>query len=194
MDMAPKLNPKHSIFVAEYLANGRNGTQAALKAGYGNKQKSKKSQLKVAGVASARLIAKDSIQKEITRRTQAQLNKSELTAQMVLDEIRKLAFVDVSQAFNEDGTLKKFSEMPEDVRKSIIGCESAELHAGRGAFKKKIGHLRKTKHTDKTRMLEMLAKHFKLLTDVTELANHNNEPLVVFNTPSNGSEAEDEKK
>lgn len=47
----------------------------------------------------------------------------------------------------------------------------------------------KNQSHNKLRALELLAKHFKLLTDVQELGGKDGGPLVVLTMPANGSEA-----
>ncbi len=76
----------------------------------------------------------------------------------------------------------------------MAGLETDELFAGKGKAKCKIGVTRKVKLSDSLRALELLAKHFKLLTDVTELQGKGGEPLVLLTMPANGSEAVKEEK
>jgi phage terminase small subunit len=153
-----KLNLKQKKFVAEYTKTG-NATQAAIKAGYSKK--------------SARMIGPENLQKpyiaaEIDKTVTRITEKAELKAADVLAEIRKLAFVNLSHAYNTDGSLMLPHEMPEDVQAALSSLESDEIFVGHGINKKKIGATKKIKLSDKVRSLEMLAKYFKLLTDVQE--------------------------
>ncbi len=182
-----KLTAKESIFVKEYLVD-RNGTRAALAAGYGAKSKGKKA-AKIAGVQATRMLVKPSIKAAIEAGTEKHLKKADLTAQMVLDEIRKLAFVNTTEAFNPDGTMKALTDLPEDVQAAMASLEVDEIFAGRGKNRVKVGHTRKFKAFDKVRSLEMLAKYYKLLTDVQEHRGAGGGPLVILTMPANGSEA-----
>ena len=47
---------------------------------------------------------------------------------------------------------------------------------------------------DVLKACELLGKHFKLFTDVHELGNKDGEPLVIFHTYKNGSEADESGK
>lgn len=48
------------------------------------------------------------------------------------------------------------------------------------------------KYSDQTKALEILAKHFKLLTDVTQHTGPNGGPVVILTLPRNGSEADED--
>lgn len=48
--------------------------------------------------------------------------------------------------------------------------------------------------SDKVKALEMLAKHFKLLTEVHEHSGKDGQPLVTLTMPANGSEKKPEPK
>lgn len=173
------LSAKQRKFVNEYLKS-RNAAKAARAAGYS---------AKAAETNGPRLLRNAQVKAAVEASLDRATEKAELTAAEVLAEIRKLAFVDGTTAFKSDGSMLPFHEMPEDVRKSIVGSETVELFAGRGATRRQIGHVRKIKHADKVRALELLAKHFKLLTEVHEHSGKDGGPLVVLTMPANGSEA-----
>lgn len=171
------LNAKQRTFVNEYLKS-RNATKAAIKAGY-----SKKS----ARSAGSSLLTNPDILAKLEASLARATEKAELTAADVLAEIRKLAFVKLKDAYAPDGTFLNLHEMPEDVQAALVGLESEEILAGPRGMKIKIGETKKVKMADKVRSLEMLAKHFKLLTDVTEI-NPGSSLQVNLTMPSNGSE------
>lgn len=172
------LNAKQRIFVSEYLKD-KNATQAAIRAGY-----SKKTATKIGSENLLKPDIKAAIEKAIKKVTE----RAELKASDVLAEIRKLAFVDLSKAYAADGSLLHPHDMPEDVRAALQSLETDEIFAGRGPSRKKVGETKKIKLTDKVRSLEMLAKHFKLLTDIVEHSGKDGGPVVVLTMPANGSE------
>lgn len=172
------LTPKQKIFVKEYLVD-RNATRAAKAAGYS---------AKTVHSTGPRMLENAGIKSEIAKHTERLYQKIDLKAEDVLREIKKLAFVDLSQAYKEDGSLLHPSEMPADVRAALQSVETDEIFAGRGRDKKKIGYTRKIRLSDKVRSLEMLAKHFKLLTDVQEITGKDGGPQVILTMPANGSE------
>jgi phage terminase small subunit len=179
-----KLNARQRVFVQEYLID-KNATRAAKAAGYSPK---------TARMAGHENLTKPYIRDAIDKAMVKTLQKAQLRAEDVLAEIRKLAFVDLSQAYKDDGTLLHPKAMPDDVRASLQSVETDEIFAGRGPNRTKIGHSRKIKLNDKVRALEMLARHFKLLTDITELTGKDGGPHVVLTMPANGSEVVPEVK
>lgn len=153
------LKAKESIFVKEFCVD-RNGTRAAKEAGFGSRGSGKKA-AQVAANAAARMLKKSYIQAAIAANTSKMLAKADLKAEDVLKEIQKLAFVKLSGAYDEHGNLLSVHDMPEDVQAALSGLETEYKDFGNTVVKK-------VKLADKVRSLEMLAKHFKLLTDLVE--------------------------
>lgn len=175
------LSPKHRLFVAEYLRD-KNAARSYRAAGYNEKH---------ADTHGTRLARTGKIADAIRKGLEKQNEKAELRAQDVLNEIKKLAFVDLSNAYDEDGALLHPKKMPADVRAALNYVESDEIVKRINGKRVRIGRATKIKLTDKVRALEMLAKHFKLLTDLHEVSGKDGAPLVVLTMPANGSEAPD---
>ena len=152
-----KLNKRHQLFVAAYLKD-KNGRQAAVAAGYAPKN---------AAITASKLLTNPNIQKEVEAALTRVTDKAEVTAARVLQEISRLAFVDMNQMYDEKGQLLPLHKMPEDVRRALAGVESEEVRIG-GKVRARV---KKVRMTSKERALEMLAKHFKLLTEVVESKN-----------------------
>lgn len=112
------------------------------------------------------------------------MDRAELRAADVLEEIRKVAFVDLSTAYDDDGKLLPLKEMPADVRRSLVSMETQGIKLTDDT----AVMVTKVKLADKLRALEMLAKHFKLLTDVQEVSGKNGGPQIILHLPANGSE------
>jgi len=146
------LTAKQRRFVAEYLIH-MNATRAAKTCGYHPKM-------------AAQLLAKPSIKAAIATGTAKQLEKAELTAQMVKDRLRLLAFQDIRQLFDADGNLRPVHELTDDAAAMVGGIEVIikNAEAGDGV----TDRVHKIKVVDPVKPLEMLAKHFKLLTEVHE--------------------------
>ena len=175
------LTPKQRAFIDAYIEL-RNGEQAAIKAGYSPKAASTNATL---------LLKLPRIRKVVDAALKKVTDKAVLKAADVLAEIQLLSFVDNTAVFHEDGSVKPFSEWPEANRKSMSAFEVEELFAGRGRDRVHLGRLKKFKSTDKVRALEMLAKHFKLLTDRVEHTGAGGAPIAFIALPANGSEAEE---
>lgn len=79
------LTAKQQTFVAEYLANGFNATQAAIAAGYSKK---------TADSIACRLLKMPPVAAAIDAGKQERLEKLEITSDRVLSEIGKVAFAD----------------------------------------------------------------------------------------------------
>lgn len=87
---------------------------------------------------------------------------------------------------NVDKGLAKLSEKVDASAERTIReiAEIAHLKLNKQQLMKLSGN--------KLKALELLGKHFKLFTDSLELANKDNQPLVVLHMPANGSEAKNE--
>ncbi len=97
----------------------------------------------------------------------AQLEQQEeLTAKRVLEELRRLAFADIRGLFTEEGNLKPLHTLTPEQAAAIASFEivTKNVTAGDGH----VDTVCKIKAWDKTRSLEMLAKHFALLTEKIE--------------------------
>jgi phage terminase small subunit len=156
---APKgLTPKQERFIAEYLID-LNGTQAAIRAGYS---------AKTAGVQAEALLRKPEIERSVKEGQAKRLDKAELTAVRVLEEMRRLAFSDVRQLFDASGNLKPLHELTAEESACIASLEVIIKNAQAGDGKTDTVH--KLRVWDKPRVLEMLGKHFALLTERVELS------------------------
>jgi hypothetical protein len=90
-----------------------------------------------------------------------------LTAARVLEEYRRLAFIDTTSFFNEDGTCKRIQDLTPEQGSCLAGFEVLIKNAAAGD-----GHtdtIHKFRLWDKTRALESLAKHFGLLIERVDL-------------------------
>lgn len=178
-----KLSPKHRIFVAQYVKT-RKIAKSAIAAGYSKK---------TARAAGSRLLRDVNIRASIDASLNKITERAEISAAEVLRELALLATVRIKDAYNEDGTLKSVHEMPEQIQAALASLEVDEIFAGPRGLKRKVGETKKLKVFDKVRSLELLGKHFKLFTDVTELTGKDGGVVNVNLTmPPNGSEAADE--
>lgn len=151
------LTPKQERFVAEYLVD-LNATQAATRAGYS---------AKTAYSVGNENLSKPEIAEAIAKARTRQLQQADISAVRVLEELRRLSFSDLSRLVDVQGRLLPLHEMPEDVRASIASVKLTKknLTTGDGV----VDDVIEVKLWDKVRSLEMLAKHFKLLTDVVQV-------------------------
>ncbi len=147
---APSLNPRRLIFCKEYVIDF-NGTQAAIRAGFSEH---------TAQEQAAFLLSNIMVRREINRLRKLREKRLEASADFVVRELMRISKFDIRKAFDQNGDLKKITELSEDVAKCISGVEVDDIFEGRGQDKKHIGYTRKIKAWDKVRALEALGEHF----------------------------------
>ena len=148
--MSP-LDPKHARFCQEYIKTLRIGEAA-----------------KVVGVTkhtAFHWMQRDDVQAEIERLCDLREKEALVSAAEVLSELVRIALADPADAFTKEGALKSIHDMPPHLRKTIAGIKSTELWEGAGKDRHQIGELKEIKFWDKTRGLEMLARHLALFRD-----------------------------
>jgi len=153
-----ELTPKQQRFVAEYLID-LNATQAAIRAGYS---------AKTADVQGPRLLGNVGVAAAIEAGQAKAKEQHAITAERVIQELSRIALVDLGRIYNDDGNLLPIKDMPEDARRAIAGVEVDQLFEGRGEDREMVGVTKKVKLFDKPRALEMLGRHFGLFKDRVE--------------------------
>jgi phage terminase small subunit len=147
---ARQCTPKQLRFVEEYVID-LNGEASAKRAGYHP-------------VYSHELLKKPWVREEIAKRQEKASQDTGVTPERVLQEISRIAFCDVREAFNADGTLKAIRTLPDDLARAVSAVEVKETRG-----KEKKGAVRKLRFWAKDRALQQLGQHFKLFTEVHEI-------------------------
>lgn len=145
------LTPRQERFVEEYLLD-LNATRAALRAGYKHRDMGRQ------------LLTHPHVVDAIASRKLARGEQFEVKAEHVLRELVRLASVDVTLAFNADGSMKPLDEIPLDTRRAIAGIEIEEERYGKDGELVR-GRVKKLRFTTKDRALELLGKHLGLFVD-----------------------------
>jgi len=155
------LNPKQQRFCEEYLID-LNATQAAIRAGYS---------VKTANEQGARLLVNVSVSREIERLQAVQSRRTGITADRVIRELAKIAFVDPVRVINaDDGTIK--ADATDEDKAAIQGVKVKRSSSMNGdSFENEV------RLYDKTKALELLGKHLGLFTDKVDL--NVTQPIVV---------------
>lgn len=98
-----------------------------------------------------------------------QLDRAELTAARVLEELRRIAFADLRGFFDAAGNLRPISQLSAEQASALASCEVIikNAKAGDGV----TDEVHKIKGWDKVEALKILAQHFRLLVDRVELVN-----------------------
>ena len=161
-DLSEKpITAQQQVFVKHYVTYC-NATRAALKAGYS---------VKGADSMGCQLLRNPKVKAAIDAGLKAKFQRADITAERIILEMFRLATSDLSKAYNDDGSLKHPKEMPEDVRRAISGIDVDYIWEGTGREREKIGETKKLKFFDKNKALEMLGKHFRLMTDSIEVVD-----------------------
>ena len=148
---------REDLFIAEYLLT-LNATEAC------NKAYPKNNHPEVYGCM---LLKKPHISVVVNKRLSKVLDKLELKAEDVIEEIRKLAFADIGNylEYGPEGlTLKPSNEVDTSVISEVFVVETTTTVDK--VTTKKVST--KFKLHDKLKSLEILARYFKLLTDSKE--------------------------
>lgn len=165
------LEPREARFVDEYLLD-LNGTQAAIRAGYA---------VTGARVTASRMLAKPNIQAHIAAARARMAQKAELTRDMIVEELRAIAFGRITDVMAWMGETVTAEEINEDddgdrVRKvinvhsnSVILRNSADLPPRVAAAVQSVsqdaqGNV-KIKMHDKRAALVDLGKHLGMFND-----------------------------
>lgn len=156
------LTPKQQRFVAEYLANGLNATKAAISAGYS--KATAKSQ-------GGRLLTNVDIALAVGRKAEKALGKIDFSVDRTLEYVARIAFHDVIDLFEDDGSLKQIKDISPEARSVIAGLEVSDIwDSAEGEQKSIIGTLKKVKISDRRGALDMLMRYHSLYRDKVEVS------------------------
>ena len=162
-----KLTAKMELFCKEYIID-KNATQAAARAGYSKK--------------TSDAIGKENLRKPLIKKRIAELmaptiKKLELSAEMVLGEMKSLAFSNIDDFFDDDGYLKQWRDITRE-QKSCLAQVDMILFAPTDNSEDRlhISQAGKLKFWDKVKSLNMLGNHFSLFQDKMDGDDDSDEP------------------
>lgn len=158
--MAKKISSKRQKAFIEEFPVDLNATKAAERAGYAKNS---------ARTHASELMAKPEIQEAIQEKLDDRSRRTEITADLVLENILNMADLDIGDAYDDNGRLLSIKDMPKHVRKSISSIKVFEEFEGYGADRIKVGVVREVKFCDKVKTNELLGKHLKLFADKLEI-------------------------
>lgn len=148
---------KVELFVRAYLANGHNGAQAAIAAGYAKSS---------ARQEANRLLNKPAVQERLRAVTRRLLSKADITAERTLLELARVGYADPRGLYDDTGELKAIRELDDDQAATIAGFEVETSTAEDGKVKVRTSKIRRV---DKVQALGLLARHHKLVgADIDE--------------------------
>ncbi len=110
--------------------------------------------------------------------TANQLEKADLSATRTLEEMRRLAFSNVQDLFDEHGDMRPIHKLTREQAACISSLEVIMKNATAGDGK--IDRILKVKVWDKVRTMEMLGKHFALLDERVRIEGSENLIQALF--------------
>lgn len=144
---------RYKLFANAYIANGRNGTQAAISTGYSPR---------TASDQAKHLLRRPEVRAIIDKATERVLAKSGLTAERTLQELARVAYADIRSLYREDGSLKSPHEWDDDSAAAVAGMDVTEEFEGVGEARKLSGYTKKVRMVDKIAALDKAMKHLGL--------------------------------
>jgi phage terminase small subunit len=171
-----KLNAKQQRFVEEYLID-LNATQAAIRAGYSEK---------TAGQQGFELLKKPEIQEAIAKAQEARSKRTEITQDMVLQELARIGFADIRKAVNW-GRSPIDSESdnadPNGLRMypvELVASEEIDDETAAAVSEVSLTQAGiKIKMYDKKAALDSIGKHLGMFTEKVDMNHSGN---VLFET------------
>jgi phage terminase small subunit len=143
---------RREIFAAEYAATG-NRAAAAAAAGYSP-----------SGDAAAAHLQRPEVRQRVTELNKQKLEVAGITAQRVMQELGRIAFLDMRKLFDAEGNLKPVHQLDDDTAAAVASVDMETRWEGRGENAVPV-HVKKVRTVDKMASLNLLAKHFKLVGD-----------------------------
>jgi phage terminase small subunit len=107
-------------------------------------------------------LRKPEIADAIVKGRSQQLARTSVRADQVLEEVRRCAFVDIRGFLDTDGNPKPLANLTAEQGAAVARLEVVEKSGRASRRVSRIGLW------DKLKALELLARHFKLLTDVVQ--------------------------
>ena len=152
-----KESVRMALFIAEYPKDF-NASRAARDAGYKWPEK-----------IGPRLMKHPAVKAAIGTQVKEKVQALGLTVDRTLEEVRRLAFFDPLEIFQDDGSVRQMKDIPAEVRTCIAGFEVIELFEGTGDEKHCYGLLKKVKLTDRNSALDKSMRYHSLYRDKLEL-------------------------
>lgn len=150
-----KLTPKQERFIEAYTSS-LNASASARAAGYAARR---------SDVAGSRLLANPAIKRVLAARKARQVERADVSAERVLLELKRLAYANPAMLFDSEGHLKAPHTWTAEEAACVAGFDVVKS-ASRGDGL--VDLILRIRFWDKTKSLEMLARHLNLLVERIE--------------------------
>lgn len=158
-------------FAHAYLANGMNGTQAAISAGFSAKG---------AEVTASRLLRRTKVKAILVEAAKKAAEAGGLTVERTLREVARVAYSDPRKLYDKDGNLIPVHLLDDDTAATVASIEVLEEYAGRGENRELVGYTKKLKHWDKNGALEKAMKYHGLYREDNKQIGESIPMRIVF--------------
>jgi phage terminase small subunit len=151
------LNARQQLFVQEYLVD-LNATQAAIRAGYS---------ARTAEQQGPRLLQQPTIKAAVEEAMAARVERIQVTADSVIEELAKIGFSDIRRMFSAAGSLRRIEDLDDNAAAALSSVEvvTRKVPGGEDA---EVEHVAKIKLWDKRQALVDLGKHLGLFKEQIE--------------------------
>ena len=120
----------------------------------------------------SKLLTNTNIQNYISEKQKEIEKRTEVTQDRVIQELANIAFLDIRKLYNDSGGLKNIQNIDEKTVRAISSIETLEEYQGYGENREYIGNTHKVKLLDKTKALELLARHLGMFKDKVEVGGN----------------------
>lgn len=157
MSKPKTLTPKQRKFALEWLKDC-NGTQAAIRAGYSPRS---------ARMQAARLLTKRNVQEVLS----GKVERAEISADRVLEELRRLAFSNMADYMTVDASGVSGLDLSKLTREQAAAIQEIveDTTGGSGDGERRLVLRTRFKLASKLQALELLGKYLKLFVDRVEV-------------------------
>lgn len=106
------------------------------------------------------------------RYIKAMNDRSEYDREIIVDELKKVAMIDIRKVFKPDGSMLPVDQWPEEIAKAVSSVEVFEEFEGKGEERHQIGWTKRVKFWDKTKALDMLGRSHGMFIDRKEVSGN----------------------
>lgn len=175
-----KLTPKQKAFCEEYIIDF-NATQASIRSGYSKK---------TANRLASRMLSNVDIQSYIQELQQKREERTEITADMVVKELGKVAFLNLEDFYKENGELKEPYELSQNAKSALASYHTKRVKLGDEVYI----DVPNFKAYDKMKAIELLMKHLGMFNDKEDEDNNIKQPINITFRQINKQEFEEIKE
>lgn len=108
------MKEQHKTFAIEYIKNGRNGTRAAIAAGYSER---------TAYSQASQILRRDDVAAYIKEESRKIYERNKMEIDEAISILTDIGRTTIRDFYNEDGTLKSFDDMPPAALNAIEEVE-----------------------------------------------------------------------